>query len=109
MKERKINLKSMRKRLLLWATLTAMVLLPFRTQAGFATPENTQEVGIYELAEADNQPNDFYLLEQQADFDYETQLSAIFYCTAQRSLYFAGVKFIYGSDFEQELGDLAAV
>ena len=53
MKERKINSKSKRKRLLLLALLGTIVLFPFRVTAGFAAPVDTQEVGIFELAEAD--------------------------------------------------------
>ena len=49
------------------------------------------------------------MVEHEAPIDYTTQLSAIFYCTSQRQLYFAGVKLIYGSEFEQEFGDLDAV
>ena len=53
MKERKINSKSKRKRLLLLALLGSIVLFPFKVKASFAAPVDTQEVGIYELAEAD--------------------------------------------------------
>ena len=53
MKERMINSKSKRKRLLLLALLGTIVLFPFKVTAGFAAPIDTQEVGIFELSEAD--------------------------------------------------------
>ena len=88
MKERMINLqigirwRQKSKGRLLILLLTVALLLPTRVQAGFALPTDTEEVGVYKLEKADLEPDKFDLVEHEADLTYETQLSAIEYCTA---------------------------
>ena len=61
---------------------TVALLFTTRVQADFAQPFDTEEVGVYKLERAVLEPANFYLVEHEADVIYETQLSAIEYCTA---------------------------
>ena len=110
MKEKKDNLFTKRKMLLM--AIAAVLMLIKTARASFSCPVYIDEFGLHDFAEAVNQPDDFYIVEIEASRDYakdETQLTSIFYCNAQKNTYLAGVKFIYGTAFDQEFGDLAKI